>query len=278
MDLYDQTSQNASKMITKSYSTSFSLATGLCRKDIRRHIYNIYGLVRIADEIVDGYKGKDTRGLLDELEKETYGAIRLGYSTNMVVHAFALTARKFAIGPDLTAPFFGSMRTDITKKVFKESEYRHYVYGSAEVIGLMCLKVFCPTKSQYKKLSPGAQALGAAFQKINFLRDFADDYIRLGRCYFPGITFDTFDDSAKQYVLSDIKEDISIAQQAVNSLPLSSRPAVQLALRSYTALLHKLERASPDEIKQQRFRVSNWVKFVLFVRSWIPARFGKVYR
>jgi len=268
MERYQQISQQTAEIVTKSYSTSFSKATQLFSPDIRTNIYNIYGLVRIADEIVDSYGGQDAGVLLDNLEAEVYNSLKSGYSTNLIVQSFVLTAQKYDITKTLIQPFFASMRTDLTRKQFNDKQYREYIYGSAEVIGLMCLKVFCPSTSLYKKLSPGAQALGAAFQKINFLRDFADDYRTLGRCYFPGVSFDSFNQAAKSLIIDDINADLIKAAAATKQLPRSSRRAVQLALNYYSALLRKLVKASPEEIKQERLRVNDGVKLLLFAQGW----------
>lgn len=269
MELYDRVSQQTAKLVTTSYSTSFSLASRLFAPEIRQHVYNIYGLVRIADEVVDGYKGSQARSILDSLEAETYLALKTGYSTNPIVQAFAVTAREFGIKKDLIKPFFASMRTDLTTTTFSDKQYRDYIYGSAEVVGLMCLRVFCPQELQYKKLSRGAAALGAAFQKINFLRDFADDYNTLGRCYFPDVTFESFDAKAKDKIIADTARDLRIAQTALVKLPSSARPAVGLALRYYSRLFRKLQKADVETIKTQRLRVPDAIKLSLFGRAWV---------
>lgn len=272
MDLYNRVSQQAAELVTKSYSTSFSMAVKLTSDDIKRHIYNIYGLVRIADEIVDSYDGNDRPAVLNQLEAEVYTALHSGYSTNVIVQAFMLTACEFGIKKDLIKPFFSSMRVDISKKTFTRKQYEDYIYGSAEVVGLMCLKVFCPDNKDYQQLRPGAQALGSAFQKVNFLRDFADDYHTLGRCYFPGTTFASFDQQAKDAIITDIEKDFATARSAVAKLPPTARPAVNLALKYYSALLEKLIKASPEDIKQQRYRISDGIKLALFARIWTAAQ------
>lgn len=274
MELYDRVSQQTAKLVTTSYSTSFSMASRLFAPEIRQHIYNIYGLVRIADEVVDGYAGKRARKILDDLESETYQALKSGYSTNPVVQAFAVTAREFGIGRELIKPFFASMRIDLAQQIFTDKQYRDYIYGSAEVVGLMCLKVFCPNPADYKRLSRGAAALGAAFQKINFLRDFASDCNELGRCYFPGVTFESFDTKARDDIVRDIAKDLRSATKSVNQLPATAQPAVKLALRYYTRLFKKLQRATPEEIKTNRLRVSDGTKMALFSRAWV----GRILR
>jgi phytoene synthase len=268
--LYDSTAQVSSQELTQRYSTSFSLATRSFAKPIRRHIYNIYGLVRIADEIVDTYAGSDAVALLDALETEIYAAMSRRYSPNMVVHAFALTANQFSIGKELIAPFFASMRWDAPGAQYDPGDYQAYIHGSAEVIGLMCLRVFCDGNDiQYDKLKTGAIALGAAFQKINFLRDLADDHERLGRYYFPVDSFETFDDDTKQVLIADIRHDISIARPTIQMLPASVRPAVVAATSLYLALLDMLDTAPAAAIKTRRLRVSNGQKMWLFTRAII---------
>jgi phytoene/squalene synthetase len=182
MDLYLSTSRAGSRLFTNAYSSSFGLARRLFSKSIRQHIYDIYGLTRIADEIVDTYHGPHAEAMLNELEAETYRAMERGYSANPIVHAFQATARQFGITQALLKPFFASMRTDLTKKSFTASQYQAYIYGSAEVVGLMCLRVFCNgDDARYDSLKDGASKLGAAYQKVNFLRDIAEDYKELGR-------------------------------------------------------------------------------------------------
>lgn len=273
MDLYDQVAMSSSAELTKRYSTSFSSATRLFPSEVRTHIYNIYGLVRLADEIVDTYAGKDQLQLLNDLETETYAAIRRGYAPNLTLQAFAITARKFHIEKAVITAFFTSMRMDIAPPVFTEALYKKYIYGSAEVVGLMCLSVFCDgDQTQYQKLKPGAQALGAAFQKVNFLRDFKDDYQRLHRVYFPGVSFDTFSDKQKQKIVADIRRDFKKAQRAAQDLPSQVRPPVIVAYVYYSKLLNKLDRATAEEIKAQRIRIPNRYKFWLLIKVFISSK------
>lgn len=195
MELYDSVSREINELITRRYSTSFGLSSTLFPRPLRTHIYAIYGLVRIADEIVDTYRGNDARELLDELETDTYRSIGSGYSANPVVHAYALTARTFGIERPVIEAFFSSMRMDITGYENTPENYERYIHGSAEAVGLMCLSAFVDGDTElYGELSGGASALGAAYQKINFLRDLASDTSELDRWYFPGSTYQTFDD------------------------------------------------------------------------------------
>lgn len=268
MELYTSTSYQLSRQLTLRYSTSFSKSSELFATRIRPHIFAIYGLVRIADEIVDTYQGKKTATLLDALEQETYAAIQLRYSTNPIVHAFAHTAAKYGINKSIIAPFFESMRMDLKKKRFNQKEYERYIYGSAEVIGLMCLRVFVEGNTHaYKKLEVGAKALGSAYQKVNFLRDMASDFSDRGRVYFPAVTYDAFSDTQKQAIVTDIRHDFETARQYLNQLPKTARKAVRLSYSYYSELLRILDRASVDTIKQRRLRVSAARKAALYIKK-----------
>lgn len=265
---YDLASQQASALITRLYSTSFSMAIRLLPADCRPHICNIYGLVRIADEIVDTYRGKDSRKLLDALEQETYAALDRGFSTNILVHAFAATARAYGIGRHHIGPFFASMRMDIDKRRYSPQEYETYIYGSAEVVGLMCLAVFCRgDKPLYQLLEPGAEALGSAFQKVNFLRDVAADANTLGRMYFPNTNFDTLDEAKKQAIIQDIQADFAAARQAIALLPRDCQAAVTTACDYFEKLLHKIKRTPVSILKQHRVRISNGRKVALLTKA-----------
>jgi phytoene synthase len=273
MEVYTRTAEQMSRVLTNNYSTSFGLATRLFGLEIRTHIYNVYGLVRLADEIVDTYTGSDAAQLLNDLQSETYAAIPRGYSTNPVVHAFAGTAKKFGIGAPLIDPFFESMRMDLQPKNYKTTDYERYIYGSAQVVGLMCLKVFCQGDAkQYKKLEPGAKALGGAFQKVNFLRDIADDHERLGRYYFPVGSFKDFDEETKLRIIADIDRDFTLAHTAILQLPPAARPAVMAAYTYYLRLHNKLRAAPADVIKKQRIRVSNSHKLAVFAGTLVSER------
>lgn len=266
MDLYTKTSYELSRHLTLRYSTSFGKSTKLFAPSIQPHIFAIYGLVRIADEIVDTYEGTDKANLLDELEQATYRTMKSGYSTNPIVHAFALTAREFNITKPLIAAFFESMRLDLSPQTYIQKLYVTYIYGSAEVIGLMCLKVFTGgNQAEYQKLEKGARALGAAYQKVNFLRDIASDFQDRQRVYFPGITFESFSEDEKMAIVKDIRHDFDSAKRAVEELPTNARKAVSLSFAYYSALLDKLEKTPVETIKTSRVRVPDAKKFLLFV-------------
>lgn len=266
MDLYTKTSYATSRLLTLKYSTSFSSSTSLFQKDTARHIYAIYGLVRIADEIVDTYKGDGAESLLDDLERDVTAALKRHYSTNPIVHAYVTTALEFDIDPALLEAFFASMRLDLSPQTYTKKLYQTYIYGSAEVVGLMCLTVFVGgDKTLYKKLSGGARALGAAYQKVNFLRDLASDHADLDRLYFPGHTYDSFDEAAKQTIIADIEKDITLARTVIPQLPADAKRAVSLSLAYYHTLLRKLQRTRIEQIKSRRVRVSNTYKWLLCV-------------
>jgi phytoene/squalene synthetase len=264
VELYTSVSQEMSRRLTRRYSSSFSAASQLFPAAVQTEIYNIYGLVRIADEIVDTYEGDNRQAILDQLESETYDAIVRGYSANPIVHSFAGTARRFGIDKALITPFFESMRMDITPRTYTKKVYETYVYGSAEVVGLMCLKVFTNGDvATYNSLSDGARRLGAAYQKVNFLRDIADDYRRLSRLYFPGETFDAFDESSKQRIIKDIENDFAVALPYITSLPDQARLAVATSYQYYRALLSQLSATPAETIKQTRVSVPRLQKLTI---------------
>ena len=276
MDQYGRVAGQVSRLVTNSYSTSFGTATKLFPKAIRQDIYNIYGLVRIADEIVDTYLGSDAAQQLADLEQETYRALDSGYSANLIVHAFAQTARRYHIGRDLIKPFFYSMHLDTLPQHYTPKLYAQYIEGSAEVVGLMCLKVFVTTEAEYLHLEPGARALGAAFQKVNFLRDLAADQANLQRYYFPGSSFALFNDTVKADIVRDITADFAVAKQAIAQLPASARPAVSAAYTYYMRLLSKLQAASAADLLSTRIRLNNAVKLGLLGKTVIKTKLARV--
>lgn len=268
MDLYAKTSYELAELLTKRYSTSFSLSSQLFDRSIRHHIFAVYGMVRIADEIVDTYRGDDAGAQLDALQHAVMQAIDRSYSTNPILHAFALTARQFDVDSTLIEPFFESMKTDLTATTFDEEGYRQYIYGSAEVVGLMCLKIFVGGDAQhYETLKDGAQKLGAAYQKVNFLRDMKADYDELGRVYFPGVTYETFNDTDKQAIVADIEHDFIEADRAINELPRVAQSAVRASYYYYHELLRTLKGMSAEEIKATRTRIPNWRKLALLAKA-----------
>jgi 15-cis-phytoene synthase len=268
LSLYDRVAEETSSVVIRRYSTSFALASRLLGPGVRQHVENIYALVRVADEIVDGAAddaGLDVAGagrVLDELELETDRAVQSGFSSNLVVHAFARTAREVSFGAELTAPFFESMRADLSAKVHDQASFDRYVYGSAEVVGLMCLQAFLLGESvtDRARFETGARALGAAFQKVNFLRDLSADFETLGRSYFPDVAVESFDEATKSRLLDDIDADLAASAAVVPDLPRSSRRAVALAQSLFAELATRLRATPATELIHTRVRVPNPVK------------------
>ena len=270
--LYDRLADQTASLVIRRYSTSFGMASRLLGADIRQSVANIYALVRVADEIVDGgaedagLDRKQAERMLDAYEAETERALVEGYSADLVVHAFARTAREAGFGADLTKPFFASMRADLSQTEHDAESFAAYVYGSAEVVGLMCLRVFVHdaprpyTAAELDTLETGARALGAAFQKVNFLRDLAADHDKLGRSYFPGIDVTRLTEDEKTTLLDDIDADLARAAATLPLLPRSSRRAVALAQRLFAELSRRLRRTPASALLHTRVRVPDPVK------------------
>lgn len=279
LSLYSMAAQRAAREVIYSYSTSFGLATRLLGKNFQSHVENIYALVRVADEIVDGSAAQarelsgqvDPEKLLNEFEAETYRAMETGYSTNLIIHAFAQTARAVGIAKDIVEPFFYSMRQDLTEREHDQASFEKYVYGSAEVVGLMCLQVFMYGKDYSAEdkttLIRGARALGSAFQKVNFLRDLAADFKRLGRSYFPGVDVNNFNEETKQRLVADINHDLALSAQSLPLLPPSARRAVAAAQLLFTQLNRQIERTSAKELITRRISVSALQKTALLIKA-----------
>ena len=277
--LYDRVAEETASVVIRKYSTSFGLASRLLGVGVRQHVENIYALVRVADEIVDGpatEAGLDTveaGRALNLLEKDTENAMENGFSANLIVHAFALTAREVGFGAEYTAPFFDSMRADLTETVHDQASFDTYVYGSAEVVGLMCLRAFVHGESvDEEALIPGARALGAAFQKVNFLRDLSADFETLGRSYFPGVSVDSFTEQDKNRLLDDIDNDLATSAAVVPLLPRSSRRAVALAQSLFAELAVRLRATPATELVRARVRVPNPVKARLAISAALGGR------
>ncbi len=279
LSLYTMAAQRAAREVIYSYSTSFGLATRLLGKNFQGHVENIYALVRVADEIVDGSaaqarelsKQVDPEQLLAEFEAETYRAMVTGYSTNLIIHAFAQTARAVGIAKDIVEPFFYSMRQDLTEKEHDQASFEKYVYGSAEVVGLMCLQVFMSenkyTDDEKLRLTKGARALGSAFQKVNFLRDLAADFKRLGRSYFPGVDVNNFNEETKQRLVADIDKDLRVSAESLPLLPSSARRAVAAAQLLFTQLNRQISKTSAQELINRRISVGAAQKIALLIRA-----------
>jgi len=272
--LFDSVSEDCSRSVTQSYSTSFSMATKMLDASIRNHIYNIYGFVRFADEIVDSFHEYPKEELLNRFEDDLYFSLKNKISLNPILNSFQKTVNVFSIDKTLIAAFLKSMRWDLEKKVYKtEKDYKDYIYGSADVVGLMCLKVFVKgDNTKYKELKPSAMALGSAFQKVNFLRDLKNDYQELDRTYFPNVNFNNFDEDSKQSIIDDIEKDFEFALKGIFKLPDEVRFGVYTAYKYYNKLLMKLKRTPSDSIQNKRIRVPNYQKITVFARSYLKYR------
>lgn len=266
--LYDQVSQKCSKITTRSYSTSFSMGILLFDRDIRPHIYSIYGFVRFADEIVDTFHEFDKRELLEDFKKHTYEAIDKGISLNPILNSFQKTVNEFGMDHELIDLFLKSMEMDLSDQSYDEEKYKEYILGSAEVVGLMCLVVFCKgDQTLYSSLKPSAMKLGSAFQKINFLRDLKADYEDLGRTYFPGIDVSNFDEHVKAEIEADIAQDFHEGYEGIKLLPKNAKFGVYLAYIYYYTLFKKIKNTHHSEILEKRIRVPNQTKYSLLLKS-----------
>jgi 15-cis-phytoene synthase len=275
MHLFHNTSQQCSKITTEIYSTSFSSSIRLLHKDLHTPIYNIYGFVRFADEIVDTFHNFDKEQLLTEFKTETYNAIERGISLNPVLHSFQITVNEYGIEKNLIEAFFKSMELDLSKAQYDADGYAEYIYGSAEVVGLMCLYVFCQgDKTTYEKLRPSAQSLGAAFQKVNFLRDVKADYQELNRTYFPGMDFMNFTPAMKQQIENEIAEDFAKAYEGILQLPVKARFGVYVAYKYYLSLFKKIKKVEPAKIMEQRIRIPNYSKAFILAKAGIRTQFN----
>jgi len=269
--IFDTVSLECSKLVTERYSTSFSLATKMLAPSIRGDIYNIYGFVRFADEIVDSFHDYDKLYLLDKFETDLKDALDKKISLNPILNSFQQTFHKYDVPLHLVTSFMKSMRMDLEKIVrLTESQYQQYIYGSADVVGLMCLTVFVKgDKKAYDKLKPSAMALGSAFQKVNFLRDLKSDFQDLNRSYFPNTNMNDLTEEAKNKIVNEIKADFKLGYSGIINLPNEAKFGVYTAYRYYNKLLKKLQLTPSTKIKSARIRVSNPQKFGLLVKSYI---------
>jgi 15-cis-phytoene synthase len=274
LSLYTEAAERASAEVIAAYSTSFGWASKLLGKAEQQPVRNIYALVRVADEIVDGAADEahdNPSKLLDELEAGTYRALESGFSTNLVVHAFAHTAREAGIKRDIIEPFFHSMRMDLTEREHDQKSFDTYVYGSAEVVGLMCLKVFMIGREYSKEervtLIAGARALGAAFQKVNFLRDLSADFKKLGRSYFPNVNVQNFDAATQVRLIDDISADLEVSAKTLPLLSPGSRKAVAAAQMFFAALNERIRNTPAEVLIETRISVPNSQKLVILAKA-----------
>ncbi len=270
MQLFHKVSEQCSRITTEEYSTSFSSAIKLLHQDLRQPIFNIYGFVRFADEIVDTFHAFDKAALLEQFKKDTYDAIHRKLSLNPVLHSFQRTVNAYGIDHNLIDAFFRSMEMDLSQNIYDCNEYREYIYGSAEVVGLMCLYIFCEgNKEKYEKLKAPARSLGAAFQKVNFLRDIKADYNGMNRIYFPGCDFENFTGEAKQKIEEDIQNDFRLAYQGILHLPIKARFGVYVAYKYYLSLFKRIKRLQPAMIMEERVRIPNYRKLLIILRAGV---------
>lgn len=269
MNLYDKTTFESSRLIARNYSTSFFFSSNLLKREDKKAIFAIYGFVRIADEIVDTFHQYNKRELLDDFEAQLRKAIEQGISTNPVLHSFQLTIRRYNIPYALVEAFMHSMRLDLEKTIYNtREETEEYVYGSANVVGLMCLKVFTNNREgEYDRLKQPAMKLGSAFQKVNFLRDLNADINGLNRVYFSTYDFYQFDETAKKAIVDEIREEFNEAYQGIRQLPGRSKLAVLTAYYYYLQLLKRIERTPPQQVMSTRISVPNSVKFLLLIKA-----------
>ena len=269
--IFDKVSNDCSKLVIKRYSTSFYFSSSLLSKTIRQDIFNIYGFVRLADEIVDTFHEYPKQELLEDFEKELWRSVDNKISLNPILNSFQNTVNKYSIPKDLINSFLDSMKMDLEKKEYNSvEEYKKYIYGSADVVGLMCLKVFVKgSESSFSELSSFAISLGSAFQKVNFLRDLKDDSNVLNRVYFPNVDMNNFNEKSKKEIILEIEKDFANAVKGIVKLPKNSKFAVYIAYRYYNKLLKKLKRTSSENIVKKRIRIHNLQKFIVIARSYV---------
>jgi phytoene synthase len=275
--LFDNLSLQVSKMTTRAYSTSFSLGIYCLSNSLRDSVYSIYGFVRLADEIVDSFEGFDKKLLLAKFKAETYEAIDNRISLNPILNSFQHAVHQYNIGLDLVETFLQSLEMDLEKVDYTAEKYQQYILGSAEVVGLMCLHVFTGGNlNQFNELKPYAMKLGAAFQKVNFLRDMKDDYQVLGRTYFPDVDISEFTLAAKEQIEQDIENDFQIAMKGIKLLPSTSRGGVYLAYVYYKALFNKIKKLPPKKVLSERIRINNGKKLGIMVNCMVQNKLNWV--
>ena len=268
--LFDNLSAQVSKKTTQTYSTSFSLGIYFLNNRLRNAIYSIYGFVRLADEIVDSFEGYDQQYLLKKFKEDTNEALENGISLNPILNSFQQAVKDYNVNHNLIETFLKSMEMDLQKVDYTEEKYHQYILGSAEVVGLMCLHVFTEGNMKiYEELEPYAMKLGAAFQKVNFLRDMKDDYHLLGRTYFPGVDMNDFCGDSKKKIENDIENDFKMALQGIKKLPVSSKGGVYLAYVYYQSLFNKIKKLPAQKILNERVRINNGKKIGLMINSMV---------
>lgn len=273
-DLYTKTTFECSKLITEYYSTSFTLGIKTLAKKYHYPVFAIYGFVRYADEIVDTFHDHNKKDLLNRFWKDTYQAIEEKISLNPVLHSFQLVVNEYKIERELIEAFLHSMEMDLEQTDYNQSGYEEYIYGSAEVVGLMCLRVFCEgDEAQYQQLREPARRLGSAFQKVNFLRDVKSDYEERGRVYFPGVNFNAFTKEIKKQIEADIQADFDAAYEGIIRLPKGARMGVYLAYQYYLRLFQKIKNLPASKILNERIRVPDFQKLILLGQTYLRFQF-----
>ncbi len=277
IELFDKSNFECSKLITENYSTSFTLGIKTLHKRFHMPIFAVYGFVRFADEIVDTFHGYDKKTLLDRFKKDAYLAIEEGISLNPVLHSFQKIVNQYRIENELIAAFLKSMEMDLLQTEYNEDGYNEYIYGSAEVVGLMCLRVFCEGDDAiYQHLKSSARSLGAAFQKVNFLRDIQSDFIERGRTYFPGVDFENFTPKDKKIIEADIQQDFDAASIGILQLPEAARAGVYLSYVYYLSLFSKIKNLPASKILNERVRVPDSQKIVLLTKTYFQHKFSLI--
>jgi phytoene/squalene synthetase len=266
--LYHTTTQECNTVITKRYSTSFSLGIKMLGKQYQNGIFAIYGYVRVGDEIVDSFQDYDRRVIWDEFEKDTWVALERGISANPVINTFVQVVKKYNIDDELIRAFHTSMKLDLEEQKYDPALFEKYIHGSAEVVGLMCLKVFCDgNEEMYERLTQPAKKLGSALQKVNFLRDIKDDFALKGRTYFPNLDFSNFDKKVKDVIEDDIQQEFNEALEGIKQLPDGSRIGVYIAYKYYLKLFKKIKRKKPQQVLKGRIRINNLLKLFILTKS-----------
>lgn len=277
LQLYNDVCARCSELVTKRYSTSFSLGIRMLDHSIRRPIYSIYGFVRFGDEVVDTFHDYPKEKLLEAFKSDTWTAIEMGISLNPILNSFQEVVRYYQIDRELIEAFLHSMEVDLHQSDHGENSYTEYIYGSAEVVGLMCLRVFCEgNEAQYQKLKPYAKSLGAAFQKVNFLRDLKSDYQERGRVYFPNVNIENFCNEEKNEIERDIKRDFDHAFEGISQLPPKAQFGVYLAYKYYQNLFYKICKKDAGQVKGSRIRVNNFKKLMILMNSAIRVKLGVI--
>ncbi len=277
IEKFYKVSNKCSEITTKEYSTSFSSAIRLLHHELQQPIYNIYGFVRFADEIVDTFHKFDKTSMLADFKRETYEAIERGISLNPILNSFQRTVNEYNIAHELIGVFFHSMEMDLSQKTYDTKNFHEYVYGSAETVGLMCLYVFCEGRKElYEKLKVSAQSLGAAFQKVNFLRDMKEDHNGLSRMYFPGCDFNNFTERDKKQIEADIQRDFKTAYTGILKLPLKSRFGVYVAYKYYLSLFKKIKSLEPARVLETRIRIPEYKKAMIVLSAGVKNHLGLI--